>query len=76
MPNDILLQLLISQVKERALVNAMNIAVTELDRIVSLEGDHTLTIEALEKILEISIGTQALISTLIDDDTELTETLH
>ena len=76
MPNGILLQLLILQIKERALFNALGIAIAELERITMLEGDHALTTKTLEEIYSISIGASAKLSSLISDKEGLTETLH
>jgi len=74
--NDILLQLLISQIKEKALLNALGIAIAELDRITMLEGDHALTTKTLEEIYSISIGASAALSSLIDVGSKSEETLH
>ncbi len=76
MPDDILLKLLISQVREEALFNALDVAIAELERTLLLDGDHELTIDTLEKIYDISMGASAVIASLIYDESELDETVH
>ena len=76
MPDDVLLQLLISQVREEALSNALEVAIAELERTLLLSGDHELTVDTLEKIFEISMGASTVIASLVYDETELEETVH
>ena len=76
MPDDILLKLLISQVREEALFNALDVAIAELERTLLLDGDHELTVDTLEKIYDISMGASAVIASLVYEESELEETVH
>jgi len=76
MTENILRQLLILQINEHALFNALNIAIKELNRIMDTEGDHTRTEEALREIVKLNMATRSLISNLVDGNTEPNEILH